>query len=100
MIVVIIFFILNRFIFTAFGGSGFSTFLEIRRLLAFLRARLSTLLYKSIKHRCLLDFVSQTYSLEGLFPSTDNFFLSAMDSQLLGLKSKIVGSKPITTVAS
>lgn len=46
----------NQFIFSAFGGSGFSTLLSIRRLLAFRRARLSTLLYKSIKRVCLLDF--------------------------------------------
>jgi len=41
-----------------FGGSGFSTFFRNyrKRLLAFLRARLSTLLYKSIKQMGLFDF--------------------------------------------
>lgn|GEM_PF-4733330 len=46
----------DQFIFSAFGGSGFSTLLSFRRLLAFRRARLSTLLYKSIKRVCLFDF--------------------------------------------
>ena len=46
----------DQFIFSAFGGSGFSTLLSFRRLLAFRRARLSTLLYKSIKRMCLFDF--------------------------------------------
>ena len=46
----------DQFIFSAFGGSGFSTLLSFRRLLAFRRARLSTLLYKSIKVMCLFDF--------------------------------------------
>jgi len=54
--ILMIFFIFNRFIFSAIGGSGFSTFQIIRRLLAFLRACLSTLLYKSIKQMCLFDF--------------------------------------------
>src|SRR6188768_3593238 len=56
MDLIVFFIVFNQFIFTAFGGSGFSTFLSIRRLLAFRRARLSALLYKSIKRMCLFDF--------------------------------------------
>jgi hypothetical protein len=46
----------------------------IRRLLAFLRARLSTLLYKSIKRTCLFDFDTQTYKVISWFPNISNKF--------------------------